>query len=58
MKDNLIEAFELYEKMVECKAEQKEEDKSLKQRFYLGLFLFFAVYSILLTVSLVSDLIG
>ena len=40
MNKDLLEAFELYEKMIEEKLDQKEYDLSLKRRLYAGLFLF------------------
>ena len=52
MNKELLEAFKLYEKMVEEKSNQKEDDLSLKQRLYFGLFFFFISYSILITAGL------
>lgn len=56
MNKELIEAFKLYEKMIEEKADQKEFDLSLKRRLYAGLFLFFVTYSILITIGLIVDM--
>ena len=56
MNKELIEAFKLYEKMIEEKANQKEFDLSLKHRLYAGLFLFFVTYSILITIGLIVDM--
>lgn len=56
MNKELIEAFELYEKMIEEKLDQKEYDLSLKRRLYAGLFLFFVTYSILITIGLIVDI--
>jgi len=52
MNKELLEAFKLYEKMIEEKLNQKEDDLSLKQRLYFGLFFFFISYSILITIGL------
>lgn len=57
MNKELLEAFKLYEKMVEEKSNQKEDDLSLKQRLYFGLFFFFMSYSILITVGLVVGIL-
>ena len=52
-KKEVIETFRLYQKMVEDKAKQELEDKDLRQRFLAGLFLFFVMYSVLMTLSLI-----
>lgn len=56
MNKDLLEAFELYEKMIEEKLDQKEYDLSLKRRLYAGLFLFFVTYSVLITIGLIVDM--
>ena len=56
MNKELIEAFKLYEKMIEEKLDQKEYDLSLKRRLYAGLFLFFVTYSVLITIGLIVDM--
>lgn len=56
MNKELLEAFKLYEKMIEEKADQKEFDLSLKRRLYAGLLLFFVTYSILITMGLIVDI--
>lgn len=52
-KKEVIETFRLYQKMVEDKAKQELEDKDLRHRFLAGLFLFFVMYSVLMTLSLI-----
>lgn len=56
MNKDLLEAFKLYEKMIEEKLDQKEYDLSLKRRLYAGLFLFFVTYSVLITIGLIVDM--
>ena len=56
MNKELIEALELYEKMIEEKLDQKEIDLSIRYRLYAGLFLFFVTYSILITIGLIVDM--
>lgn len=58
MNKELIEAFKLYEKMIEEKVDQKEYDLSLNRRLYAGLFLFFVTYSILITIGLIVDILN
>lgn len=55
-KNDLLEAFKLYEKMIEGKMETDEDDLLLKYRFCIGLLIFFLFYSILLTIGFAVDL--
>lgn len=55
-KNDLLEAFKLYEKMIEGKIETDEDDLLLKYRLCIGLLIFFLSYSILLTIGFAVDL--
>lgn len=57
-KSELFEAFRLYQKMVEDKARREWDDMDLRHRFFIGLFLFFVSYSILLTISIFLHILG